>query len=230
MEEKGRYMKKVSINSIFIAGIIILAASIVSVVGTKTSNSTEGKTIESPLFTHRIMQSTDKHPQQLLVTYLGKGKNSVLMFSTKSTIDEIVDQAVQLISHNPQLIDKIVVRLKNMPATQIMLNKYGLRQIDLERYVSQIKNDPALLQKEMEQAKAQLRGGKQPGQPLGLNTTNPFACVITIIALLPVIAALLVVVLIIATITIVTCLNINNCLTNLTDQLSKIITQELLPP
>jgi hypothetical protein len=45
-----------------------------------------------------------------------------------------------------------------------------------------------------------------------------------------VIAALLVVVLIVATITIVTCLNLNNCLTNLTDQLSKIITQELLPP
>jgi hypothetical protein len=82
----------------------------------------------------------------------------------------------------------------------------------------------------MEQAKEQIRAGKNPGQPLSLNTTNPFACVITIIALLPVIAALLVVVLIVATITIVTCLNINNCLTNLTDQLQKIITQELLPP
>jgi hypothetical protein len=166
----------------------------------------------------------------LLTNYLGEGKKIFLKFSSKSTIDEYVDDAVQLISHNPQLIDKIVIRMKNMPATQQMLKKYGLSQKDLEGYVTQMKNDPSLLQKEIEQAKAQIQAGKRPGQPLSLNTTNPFACVITIIALLPVIAALLVVVLIVATITIVTCLNINNCLTNLTDQLSKIITQELLPP
>jgi len=223
-------MKKLTVSSIFIVGILVLAASLVSVVGTKPNSSTEVKTVESPLFAHRTLQSINQQPQQLQTTYLGKGKNTFLSFSSKSTIDEYVDDAVQLISHNPQLIDKIVVRMKNMPATQQMLKKYGLSQKDLESYVTQIKNDPSLLQKEMEQAKEQIRAGKNPGQPLSLNTTNPFACVITIIALLPVIAALLVVVLIVATITIVTCLNINNCLTNLTDQLQKIITQELLPP
>jgi hypothetical protein len=176
------------------------------------------------------MQSINQQPQKLLTTYLGKGKNTFLMFSSKSTIDEFVDDALQLISHDPQLIDKIVVRMKNMPATQLMLKKYGMSQKDLEGYIAQIKNDPSLLQKEMKQAKEQIRAGKKPGQPLSLNTTNPFACVITIIALLPVIAALLVVILIVATITIVTCLNLNNCLTNLTDQLSKIITQQLLLP
>ncbi|MCX6661250.1 MAG: hypothetical protein NTY91_01730 [Euryarchaeota archaeon] len=223
-------MKKLTLGSIFIVGLLLLATSFVSVVGTKSSNSSEIKTVDSPLFTHRILQSINQQPQKLRPTYLGEGKNIFLRFSSKSTIDEYVDDAVQLVIHNPQLIDKIVVRMKNMPATQQMLKKYGLSQKDLEGYVTQIKNDPSLLRTEMEQAKAQIKSGKNPGQPLGLNTSNPFACVITIIALLPVIAALLVVVLIVATITIITCLNINNCLTNLTDQLTKIITQELLPP
>ncbi len=223
-------MKKLPLWSIGIAGILLLAASLVSVVGTKPSNSTETNRIESPLFTHRRMQSTNQQSQQLLTTYLGKGKTVFLRFSSKSTIDEVVDDAVQLISRNPQLIDKIVVRLKSMPATQLMLKKYGISQKDLEGYIAQMKNDPSLLQKEMKQAKAQMRVGRKPGQPLSLNTTNPFACVITIIALLPVFAALLVVVLIVATLTIVTCLNINNCLTKLTDQIQDMITQELLPP
>jgi hypothetical protein len=223
-------MKKLPLWSICIAGILLLAASFVSVVGTKPSNSTETKAIESPLFTHRRMQSTNQHPQKLLTAYLGKGHTVFLRFSSKSTIDEVVDDAVQLFSQNPQLMNKIVKRLKSMSATQQMLKKYGINQNDLEGYIVQIKNNPSLLQKEMEQAKTQIQTGRKPGQPLSLNTTNPFACVITIIALLPVFAALLVVVLIIATITIVTCLNINNCLTNLTDQLSEMITQELLPP
>jgi hypothetical protein len=223
-------MKNLPLGSLCIAGILLLAASLVSVVGTKTSNSTLTNTIESPLFHHRWMQSTNHHPQKLLTAYLGKGHTIFLRFSSKSTIDEVVDDAIQLIRRNPQLIDKIVVRLKSMSATQLMLKKYGINQNDLERYIAQMKNDPSLLQKEMEQAKTQIQNGRKPGQPLALNTTNPFACVITIIALLPVFAALLVVILIIATITIVTCLNIGNCLTNLTDQLSKIITQELLPP
>jgi hypothetical protein len=208
-------MKKLTLGSIFIVGLLLLATSFVSVVGTKSSSSSEIKTVDSPLFTHRILQSINQQPQKLRPTYLGEGKNIFLRFSSKSTIDEYVDDAVQLVIHNPQLIDKIVVRMKNMPATQQMLKKYGLSQKDLEGYVTQIKNDPSLLRTEMEQAKAQIKSGKNPGQPLGLNTSNPFACVV---------------VLIVATITIITCLNINNCLTNLTDQLTKIITQELLPP
>ncbi len=222
-------MKKSSIQCVVIVGLLILASSFVSVVGTKPNDSKDASAVESPLFNYRIGQSTNHQSQKLMTTFLGKGNTIFFGFSSKSTIDGIIDDAAKLIRRNPQLIDKIVVRLKNMPATQLMLKKYGISQMDLDRYIEEIKNDPSLLQKEMEEAKAQIREGKSPGQPLGLNTSNPFACVITIIALLPVIAALLVVVLIIATITIITCLNINNCLTNLTDQLTKIITQELLP-
>jgi hypothetical protein len=223
-------MKKLSIQSVMVVGILLLATSFVSVVGTKPGDVRSSSAVESPLFSHRIAQSTTHQPQKMMTMYLGKGRTMFFGFSSKSTFDEIIDDAARLISQNPQLIDKIVNRLKNMPATQLMLKKYGITQADLVRYIAEIKNDPSLLQKELEQAKGQLRDGKNPGQPLGLNTTNAFACVITIIALLPVIAALLVVVLLIATLTIITCLNINNCLTNLTDQLTHIITQELLPP
>jgi|GEM_PF-895755 len=223
-------MKKLPIQSLIMAGILILATSFVSVVGIKLNDATDAKTVDSPLFSHRIKQSTNHLSQQLMTTYLGKGKTTYFGFSSKSTMDEIVEDAIKLIRSKPTLIERIVDRLKTMPATQLMLKKYGITSIELERVIAQIQNDPSLLQKEMEQAKAELREGKTPGKPLGLNTTNPFGCVITIIALLPVIAALLVVFLIIATITIITCLNVNNCLTNLTDQLQKIITQELLPP
>jgi hypothetical protein len=117
-----------------------------------------------------------------------------------------------------------------MPMTAQVLKQYHISQSDLEKFITQIKNDPSLLHQQLEQTKAEIRSGGNPAHPLSLNTTNPFACVITIIVLLPVIAALLVVVLIIATLTIITCLNINDCLTKLTDQIQNIITQHLLPP
>ncbi len=223
-------MKKISIECLIMGGILVLAVSCVSVVGTKSGTEIQSGTIVSPLFQHRIEQSTNHQQQKLFTTYLGKGRTASFGFSSKSTSDGIIDDVANLICRNPQFIDRIVAQMKNLPATQQMLKKYGLTQMDLERYIAQIKNDPLLMQREMEQAKKQIREGKTPGQPLGLNTSNPFGCVITIIALLPVIAALLVLVLLIATITIITCLNVNNCLTNLTDQLTNIITQELLPP
>jgi hypothetical protein len=221
-------MKKIILSSIFIAGILILATSIVSVIGTDSVTSTG--TVQSPLFTHRTQQSNQQTPQQVHPNYLGKGQPQLLSFSSRSSLDELVDNAVQLINQNPKILDKISTYMQNLPATALVLKQYHISQSDLDKFIMQIKNDPSLLQQQLEQAKAEIKSGGNPAHPLSLNTTNPFACVITIIVLIPVMVALLVLVLIIATITIITCLNINNCLTKLTDQIQNIITQHLLPP
>lgn len=218
-------MKKILLSSIGIAGILILATSLVSVVGTQPHSAT---TLQSPLFAHRTQQSNHAALQRPATNYLGKGAPNILTFSTKSSIDELIESAVQLVSQNPKILDTLAVRMQKTPATARVLSKYGLSPSDLQNYITQIKNDPSLLRQQLDQAKAEIQTGGP--HPLSLNTSNPFACVITVIALLPVMVALLVVVLIIATITIVTCLNINNCLTNLTDQIQNLILQHLLPP
>lgn len=223
-------MKKITIRSILIAGILILATSVVSVIGTNQTKSVEAAAIESPLFAQRTQQSIHQKPQQIHTNYLGKGKPEFLYFSSKSPLDELIDNAIQIIHQNPLILDKILVRIEKMPATAMILKQYGISQKDLEKYISQIKSDPSLLQQVLEQAKAEIRSRGNPPQPLSLNTTNPIACVLTVIVLLPVMVALLVVVLIVATMTIITCLNFNNCLTNLTDQIENMITQHLLPP
>jgi hypothetical protein len=218
-------MKKITLGSFVIAGILILATSFVSVVGTQPHSTS---VLKSPLFAHRTQQSNHAAVQRLSANYIGKGAPHILSFSVRSSLDELIEGAIQLINHNPSILDNLVVRMQKIPATAQVLAKYGLSQGDLEKYVAQIKNDPSLMRQQLDQAKKEIQTGGS--HPLSLNTSNPFACVITIIALLPVIAVLLVVVLIVATITIVTCLNINNCLTKLTDQLQNIITQHLLPP
>lgn len=219
-------MKKMILSSIVIASILVLATSLISVVGT-TSTSTG--TLQSPLFTLRTQQSNHVALQRLHTNYLGKGTPQLLSFSSRSSIDDLVNNAVRFINQNPNILDTLAARMQKIPATALVLAKYGMSQSELQKYITQIKNDPSLLRQQLDEAKAEIQTGGAT-HLLSLNTTNPFACVITIIALLPVIAALLVVVLIIATITIVTCLNVNNCLTNLTDQLQNIITQHLLPP
>jgi len=218
-------MKKITLGSIVIAGILILATSFVSVVGTQPKSTAA---LQSPLFAHRTQQSNHAAGQRLSTNYLGKGAPRILSFSAKSSLDELMESAIQLIDQNPKILDTLAVRMQKTPATARVLAKYGLSQSDLQNYITQIKNDPSILRQQLDQAKAEIQTGGS--HPLSLNTSNPFACVITVIALLPVMVALLVVVLIVATITIVTCLNVNNCLTNLTDQIQNIILQHLLPP
>lgn len=222
-------MKKLPLVCFVVAAVLVLSTSLVSVVGTHSNRRGAENMVASPLFAQQTLKSLNKQPLRLTTTYLGRTKNVDLGFPAKSMVDEITEQVSLLVRQNPQLFEKIVIHLRSLPATQQLLKKYDVSRAEFEEYFSRIQHDPLVLQQEIENAKAQLRSGKKPGQPLSLNTTNPFACVITIIALLPVFVALLIVVLIIATATIVTCLNINNCLTKLTDQLQDIITQELLP-
>jgi hypothetical protein len=213
-------MKKIAVGSIFVAGILLLSTSVVSVIGTTTETSTA---VSSPLFIHRIQQSNQKTASQINANYLGKGAPLMLAFTSRTSLDGLVDNAVRLITQNPSILNQIVTRMQQFPSTARLLKTYGVNQGDLKQYVTQLQQDPSLLQQQLDAAKAEIQGGDQ-GRPLSLNTSNPFACVITIIALLPV---LLVLVLVIATITIVTCLNINDCFTKLADQL---LLQHLLPP
>lgn len=215
------------IYSIFIAAVLLSATSVVGVIGSHTA---QGSSLSSPLFAQRIQQSIHKKTQLFQRHYLGNGNTEYLAFSPKTSLDDLIDNAVQLISQNPQLLDKIYLQIQKLPSTARVLQRYGITQQDLKGYFGQIKNDPAFLQQSLIQAKEEINTGGNPARPLSLNTSNPFACVITIIALLPVMVALLVLVLIVATLSIITCLNLNNCLTNLTDQIQNIITQRLLPP
>lgn len=206
-------MKKKAIYGSIGAAVFLILASLSSVIVFATSQSQDQQSVGSPLFHVRTSRSIGlQNDQSLQTMYLGKGKTTTLFLKRISSSQTIMERGLQLLKTSPELIEKSVRKFLQSSQVQQILRQNGITQQQVLQYFNQMKNTPEVLEDQYHEVSKliPLDGGPKP---LGLlNTTNPFACVIVIIALLPV---LLIVGLLIATITIVTCLNVNHCFDNL---------------
>jgi hypothetical protein len=97
---------------------------------------------------------------------------------------------------------------------------------EFKTYLNRLKNDPSLFIDEIRNAEPKLTAHQlNTPVPLGLNTTNPFACVITAIVMIPVVLIIAFIV-VLFTLRIIQCLNLNEVMNQIMDQ----VLQELYPP
>lgn len=90
---------------------------------------------------------------------------------------------------------------------------------EFRTYLNQLKNDPSLFIEQIRRAEPKFSEQQlQSPAPLSLNTTNPFACVITAIVMIPVVLVIGLIV-VLFTLRILQCLNFNEVMNNLMEQI-----------
>jgi len=210
--------KKILIISILAATIMILLP-ISSVVGTNEINSRTNK-INSPLFAAK-----QKFDGKLQSNYLGKGRLLSIFYEKKINYASQFDKSISYLKRNPVLFNKIIDKIQAHPKIDDILKENDISLVDFESYANKIKQNPLLLEQEIKKVEQYIPDNS--AIPLGLNTTNPFAIIILIIAILPIFLVLGV---LIATITIITCLNIAGCFEELMNNLIDGFIQGLTQP
>jgi len=205
--------KKIMYGSIG-AAIFLVLASLSSVIVFATSQSeSQQQAISSPLFHMRTSQSNgQKDDQSIRTAYLGKGNTPFLFVTKLSSAQSMMERGLQVLKTSPVLIEKSLRRMLQDRQIQQILQQNGITEQQVLQYFNEVKNSPELLADQFAQVKGITPSDNGPKPLQLLNTSNPLACVITAVILLPI---LLVIGLIIATLTIVTCLNLNNCFNNL---------------
>ncbi|UCD14563.1 MAG: hypothetical protein JSW60_03855 [Thermoplasmatales archaeon] len=210
--------KKILIGSI-LAAILIVLASITSVVGNSVVKSdVEKRSVVSPLFavrSERFIKSGDT--EKVSSNYLGKGKTLSLLFPTKAPLHGWINKALKIIENRPNVLDTIFARLDKTPEFINLLEAYNVDINDFKNDMTQVKNDPSLL-KEMYEEAEQVLGDhlelplNDPIEPLGLlGEWQPGLLLVTFLLFISILPIFLLLGVVIATMTIITCLNINNC-------------------
>jgi len=210
--------KKILILCI-LAAVLMILLPISSVVGTIVVKS-DKENVDSPLFAVR-----HRSENKINSEYLGKGKTLPLFIEKKMTYAHSFDKAVSMLQRNPEFLNKILDKIQAHPKILEILDENDISITDFESYANVMKNNPLMLEQEIKKVEQYLPGDSP--LPLGINSTNPFAIIILIIALLPVIVTIG---LLIATITIITCLNINNCFETLLQNMFDSFIQGLTQP
>lgn len=130
-----------------------------------------------------------------------------------------------MLNANPDFFAKFLKTLCANPQVISLLQQNGMTVTEFKTYLNRLKNDPSLFIEEIRNAGPKLSAQQLNTRlPLSLNTTNPFACVITAIVMIPVVLIIAFIV-VLFTIRILQCLNLNEVVNQLMDQ----ILQELYP-
>lgn len=214
---RERIMKKKILIISISAVILLVLASYSSVIGTSTVQSTQKG--ESPLFAIRTQRSTQKESEQLVQSYyLGKGLNSHLFSPIQPSLNNALDRTVKMLNANPEFFSKILKTLSSNPQVIALLEQNGMTLAEFKTYLSRLKNDPSLFIDEIRNAEPKLTAHQlDTPLPLGLNTTNPFACVITAIVMIPIVLVIALIV-VVFTIRIIQCLNIDEVMNDIMEQ------------
>ncbi len=201
--------KKALVVSI-LAAVLIVLASLSSVIGTNIVKSDAERSIASPLFSVRTQRSLDgEEAKKISANYLGKGKQLNILLPKKSMAQIWINKAIKIIDTNPALFDILLERLDKTPYLARMLNKHDVSKQDIKNYIRIIKNNPSALTEEIENIQIEVPIDNNIPQPLGLETVF-IECLITAIVLAPV-AIILTLLVLFFTLRIFTCLNINDC-------------------
>ncbi len=208
--------KKILVISVS-AVVLLVLASYSSVVG--TSNVQSKQEVSSPLFAIRTQRSTQKGSEQTVQSYyLGKGLHSHLFNPLQPSLNNALDRTVKMLNANPDFFEKILKTLSSNPRVISLLEQNGMTVSEFKTYLNRLKNDPSLFIDEIRSAEPKLSAQQlETPLPLSLNTTNPFACVITAIVMIPVVLIIALIV-VLFTIRILQCLNLDEVMNTIMDQ------------
>lgn len=220
--------KKIMIVSYAIA-LLLVTVSLTSVIGYNIDRSNDDKRdVVSPLFAFRQQRIIKNDVNNKINSnYLGYSRSLNLIFDHQNRIQGDLGKTLRLLQKNPGLIVKLIDKIENNPRIEKALVENGVSISDFKDYLSVVKNNPFVLLDEIENIDVASLSDPSSGLPLGLNSTNPFAIIIVIFALLPVLVSLT---LIIATATIITCLNLGGCFESLAEAIIYGFIQGLRPP
>lgn len=221
-------MEKKTLIICFLAVVLIILASLNSVIGTNAIKSNnENSSFTSPLFSIRSQRSLNTEEfKKLNTNYIGKGKISNIFFLKKSSLNEWIDKALKIVDAKPQTLKLILDRIITIPEIINLLKQYGISKNDFKSQMYQVINDPVLLKEKLDEAILTSPFEDDP-LPLGLSTSSVIGCFIIALVLAPIFAMIG---LLIATITIVTCLNIGGCFETLVQGLLDNFLQGLTSP
>jgi hypothetical protein len=211
-------MKKKILIITLSAAVLLVLASFSSAIG--STNEQPSKQTKSPLFAVRTQRSIQKADDQAIQSqYLGKGITSHLFRARQPSLDIALDRVVKLLNANPDFFAKIIKTLSSNPKIQSVLREQGMTLDEFKTYLNQLKNDPSIFIDQIRSAEPKFSEQQlQDPMPLSLNTTNPFACVITAIVMIPVVLIIALVV-VLFTLRIFQCLNLNEVVNTLMDQI-----------
>lgn len=206
------------------AAVLLVIASFTSVIGSNAVQTSQQK--ESPLFVVRTQRSIHaENDLSIQSQYLGKGLNSHLFRPIQPSLNTALDRTIKMLNANPDFFAKFLKTLCANPQVISLLQQNGMTVTEFKTYLNRLKNDPSLFIEEIRNAGPKLSAQQLNTRlPLSLNTTNPFACVITAIVMIPVVLIIAFIV-VLFTIRILQCLNLNEVVNQLMDQ----ILQELYP-
>jgi hypothetical protein len=212
-----RIMEKKTLILTISAAVVLVLASFTSVIGSNTMQSTQQ--IKSPLFAVRTQRSTHTDSEQTVhAYYLGKGVNSHLFRPMQPSLNGILDRTIKLLNANPDFFAKFLKTLSSNPRVIALLQQNGMSLSEFKTYLNQLKNDPSFFIDELRSAEPKLSTEQlQTPLPLSLNTTNPFACVITAIVMIPVVLIIGLIV-VVFTLRILQCLNLNEVMNTIMEQ------------
>lgn len=211
--------KKIWVLSI-IAAVLMILLPISSVVGTNVIKSNDEKKVNSPLFTIRQQSKNTVNSD-----YLGKGRSLSLFVEKKMTYASSIDKAIRFLNRNPAFFNKFLEKIQTYPKFVKILKENGIKPSEFDLYANSLKDNPILLEQEIKKVEKFIP--EDTTLPLGINSTNPIAIIILIIAILPII---LMIGVLIATITIITCLNIGGCFETIMQNMLDSFVQGLTQP
>jgi hypothetical protein len=119
-----RYIKK----KILVVGVsttaLLVVASFSSVIGYTTPSS---KTIKSPLLAIRTQRSIQKLGDRSVQTsYVGKGIESELFSTKKSSLSTTIDRTIKLLNQNPAFFAKFMKTISTNPRAIAYLKVQGV--------------------------------------------------------------------------------------------------------
>ena len=175
--------KKILVISIF-AAVLMILLPISAVVGTNIVKSNDEKrSIASPLFTKRVNSIMKKNTMRISTNYLGKGKFLNVFSTPKTSLHSWIDKALKLLDTNPELLNKVLNKLYEIPELVTLLKKHGVSKDYLNKEIALIKSDSSILQQKIDEA-VQMYGEQhiklpqiEPPKPLGFS--GQIGCVLT---------------------------------------------------
>ena len=217
-------MEKKTLIVTITAAVLLVIASFSSVIGSNDGQSSQK--IESPLFAVRTQRSIHAVGEQTIQShYLGKGLNSHLFRPIQPSLNIALDRTIKLLNANPDFFAKFLKVISSNPRVIALLQESGITMAQFKTHLNRLKNDPSLFIDEIRSAEPKFSAQQlDTPLPLSLNTTNPFACVITAIVMIPVVLVIALIV-VVFTIRILQCLNLNEVMNQIMDQ----VLQELYP-
>jgi hypothetical protein len=208
------------------AAVLLILTSLSSVIGFTASSQNQQSV--SPLFAVRTARSNQQQQtMNIQCMYLGKGRSATLFPASSLTLQSQLDKAIKIIQNNPGLVKKLLEKISDAPQIIKIFTQYGVSVPDVQRYITQVKDNPELLKDQLKDVDFALKPGSDVPRPLGLDTSSAIGCFITVLVLLPLAIVLGI---LIATITLVTCLNIGGCAETIIAAILQSIVQGLTPP